>query len=285
MFADDRVGRSRRGCRTARAPGLILISDGPQLPRSRGGRPQSPAGLEREDSGPRLPRAPRGAQLGGGGSTPPGPSSLGDNLLCSLCVHTANSQVGGGETAKAVSRPTVQATKEEKGEGRRGGREARRRGRYPLLPESTPRMLMGSPSRSGGPFSGPPSARRSDRLVGRKRTKLPARAGSGPGAPRGMGGPRPRRPAPCPPRARPRPGPAPPPPLTPPSPRGSGSSEGTRARGRGSGGSGGRPAGGRRRGAGEEAGDGGRVRPRAAESGRVPTAILQQFPCVMAPVS
>lgn len=57
--------------------------------------------------------------------------------LCSLCVHTANSPVGGGETARAASCPRVEATKEEREEG---GKEGGSRGYCPL---SRPRAPLG----------------------------------------------------------------------------------------------------------------------------------------------
>lgn len=129
-----------------------------------------------------------------------------------------------------------------------------------------------APSQGGRRSRGAPGAGEAEAEVPRARQRCPPASSAASPAPRA-----PRR----------TPHHTLPPPLAPPGPPGSGSPEGTGSglrrkwgerREAGAGG------GGQRRGGGGGRG-GGRVRPRAAESGRVPTAILPQFPCVMAPVS
>ncbi|KAB1258302.1 hypothetical protein Cadr_000028589 [Camelus dromedarius] len=149
------------GAQVSTTPELSLIPDKPQLPASGGA-----AVLGRPATKPGFPGA-RGQQTEV--ATSPAVrtawwGSLGDNLLCSLCVHTANSQVGGGKQQRLCH---VQ--------------EQRNRGATSFFPESAPSEADGTPSGSSSPFFGPP----------------PARCSDSPGALRGWGGPRPRRSAPC----------------------------------------------------------------------------------------
>lgn len=127
--------------------------------------------------------------------------------LCSLCVHTANSQAGGGETAKAVSCPRVEATKEERGEGgKEGGRAGWRRGHCPLSHPERPSDADGETLQEGRPFLGAPAGPLLRQVVGGKRTKLPVQAGA-PGAGKAEAeAPRAPRSPPAPPASHPVPG-------------------------------------------------------------------------------
>lgn len=136
---------------------------------------------------------------------------------------------------------------ESKSRGNKRGERRRRGGgrALALAPRAPPRGGRGAPPGAALP----PGPLRPAAQTGswRERTKRPARAGDGPGAP-------------------------PPPPSR---LRGLGAAalpKGRAAGGGGSGGSGGR-------------GGAGRGRPGGGGGGWVPTAILRQFPCVMAPVS
>lgn len=130
------------GAAQGSAPELILISAEPQLPRVPGRR----RGPEEAGHKARLGRSARASDAGcpgaRGAPSAAGTAALrppqfagGQLTVLALCVHTANSQVGGGETAQAVSCPRVEATKEEREEG---GKEGGRAGDAGTAPSRTP---------------------------------------------------------------------------------------------------------------------------------------------------
>lgn len=295
MFADDRAGRSRRGCRTARAPGPILISDGPQLPASGGAAevPERPA-TKPGWAGARGQRtavatSPAGCAAQRGRLHSAGPEFAGGQLtVFALRPHCQLPSGRGGNSKSCVaSDSTGNKRGERRGEaGREGGKET---GALPRAPREHPPNADGEPLPERRPFLWAPFGPLVRQVSWEKKNKAPSQ-----GRQRSRGAPGDGR------AEAEAPGALPSPRAPPARARSSASPHASQSSGKQffrrdarprerkwweRGGGGGRPAGGRRRGAGEEAGDGGRVRPRAAESGRVPTAILQQFPCVMAPVS
>lgn len=180
MFADDRVGRSRRGCRTARAPGLILISDGPQLPASGGaaevpGRPATKpgwAGARGQRTAVATSPAGRAARRGRLHSA--GPEFAGGQLtVFALRPHCQLPSGRGGNSKSCVaSDSTGNKRGERRGEaGREGGKET---GALPLAPREHPPDADGEPLPERRPFLWAPFGPPVRQVSWEKKNKAPS---------------------------------------------------------------------------------------------------------------